>query len=112
MGLGHTVRIKGDIVAGEDLTIDGFVEGHIEAAGHVVTFAPGSHIVGNVEAAEVNVGGHVEGGILATNRVRVGPDGELEGDIVTNRIAIDEGGRVKGRVDMSQPGHALATAAS
>ena len=112
MALGHTIRIKGDIVAGEDMTIDGFVEGKIDASGHAVTLAPGSHVVGNVEAAIVEVHGHLEGEILATDRVRVGEQGDIEGDVVTNRISIADGGHMQGRIDMSAAGHALNVAAS
>jgi cytoskeletal protein CcmA (bactofilin family) len=112
MALGHSVYIKGDIVTGEDLTIAGHVEGRIEATGHAVTLAPGSHVVGSVEAAAIDVGGHIEGEILATDRVRVGPEGEVDGDVITARLVIAEGGRVQGRVEMSAPQHALHAAAS
>jgi cytoskeletal protein CcmA (bactofilin family) len=110
MALGHTVRIKGEIVTGEDMIIDGYVEGRIDASGHAVTLAVGSHVIGNIEAAVVEVHGHLEGEILATDRVRIGSEGDVEGDVVTNRIAIAEGGHVQGRVDMSAAGHALASA--
>ncbi len=112
MALGNSVYVKGDIIAGEDLTISGHVEGRIEAAGHVLTLAPGSHVVGNVEAAAVDVHGHVEGEIVATDRLSVGAGGEVDGDLITARLAIAEGGRVQGRVEMSAPQHALHAAAS
>jgi cytoskeletal protein CcmA (bactofilin family) len=44
--------------------------------------------------------------------VRVTELGEIDGDVVTARLAIAEGGRVQGRVDMSAPLHALRSAAS
>ena len=112
MALGHSVYIKGDITAGEDLTIAGHVEGRIDATGHALTLAPGSHVVGNVEAAAVHVQGHVEGEVLATDRVSVGEGGEVDGDVITARLAIAEGGRVQGRIEMSAPLHALHSAAS
>lgn len=112
MALGNTVRIKGDITADEDVTIAGHVEGHIDAPGHAVRLAAGSHVVGDIEAAIVEVGGHVEGEILATDCVRVSTDGEITGDIVTSRLAIADGGRLQGRVEMSAPRHALHAAAS
>jgi cytoskeletal protein CcmA (bactofilin family) len=112
MALGHSIRIKGDITAGEDLTIAGQVEGRIEAPGHAVTLAPGSHVIGSIEAAAVDISGHLEGEILATISVRVSEIGEIDGEVVTARLAIADGGRVQGRVDMSAPMHALRVAAS
>ena len=112
MALGHTIVIKGDIIAGEDVTIAGRVEGRIEATGHVVTLAPGSHVEGNVEAASIEVAGHVIGELTASDCVRVAADGEVEGDLHTARLAIADGGRVQGRVDMSAPQNALRVAAS
>ncbi|HSL20383.1 MAG TPA: polymer-forming cytoskeletal protein [Vicinamibacterales bacterium] len=108
--LGHSILIKGDIVANEDVTIAGRVEGSIEATGHTVTLAPGSHVVGNVGAAQIEVGGRIQGGLVASDCVRVGPDGEVEGDLHTTRLAIADGGRIQGRVEMSQPRAALNAA--
>lgn len=98
MALGPTLQIKGDITAGEDVTIAGRVEGRIEAMGHAVTLAPGSHIVGQVAAASINVSGRVEGALDASESVRVMPDGDVEGELQTVRLAIADGGRVHGRV--------------
>jgi cytoskeletal protein CcmA (bactofilin family) len=111
MALGDTLRIKGEITAGEDVTIAGQVEGRIGAPGHTVTLAPGSRVVGDVEAAVVHVGGHLKGEILATDGVRIGPDGDVEGGVITARLAIADGGRLQGRVDMSAAQHALRVAA-
>lgn len=101
MAPGQSLRIKGDITAGEDLTITGRVEGRIDATGYSVTVAEGSHVVGNLTASSVAVDGNVQGEIVASDCVRVSAGGAVEGDLKTTRLAIADGGFVKGRVDMS-----------
>jgi len=102
MALGPTLQIKGDITAGEDVTIAGHVEGRIVATGHAVTLAPGSHIVGEVAAASIQISGRVEGALEASESVRVMPDGDVEGELQTARLAIADGGRVHGRVQAAR----------
>jgi cytoskeletal protein CcmA (bactofilin family) len=101
MAPGQSLHIKGDITAGEDLTITGRVEGRIDASGYAVRVAAGSNVVGNLTAASVDVDGHVHGEIVASECVRVSAVGAVEGDLKTTRLAIADGGFVKGRVDMS-----------
>ncbi len=110
MALGHSVIIKGDITAAEDFTISGRVEGSVNAAGHAVTLAAGSCVVGDVEAATVIVAGRVGGSLLATERVRVDSTAEITGDIIVPRLSMADGALVQGRVEMSRQQHALTVA--
>lgn len=103
MAPGQSLRIKGDITAGEDLTITGRVEGRIDATGYAVRVAEGSNVVGNLAATLVEVEGQVQGEIVASDCVRVGVRGAVEGDLKTSRLAIADGGYLKGRVEMNVP---------
>ncbi len=112
MDAGQSLRIKGDIFAGEDVTITGRIEGHIEASGFAVRVAAGSNVIGNVMAASVLIDGCVQGEIVASDCVQVSAHGAVEGDLHTARLAIADGGRVQGRVEMSAPATALHAVAS
>lgn len=112
MAPGQTLHIKGDITSGEDLTITGRVEGRVDASGHAIRVAEGSNVVGNLAAATVEVNGQVQGEIVAADCVRVGANGTVEGDLKTTRLAVADGGYVKGRVDMSGPRNGLHAVAS
>lgn len=101
MAPGQSLRIKGDITAGEDLTITGRVEGRIDATGYSVRVTEGSNVVGNVAATSVDVDGQVEGEIVASECVRISAKGEVQGDLKTVRLAIADGGFVKGKVEMN-----------
>lgn len=112
MAPGQSLRIKGDITAGEDLTITGRVEGRVDATGYTVRVAEGSNVIGNLAAAAVEVEGQVQGEIVASECVRVGARGVIQGDLKTTRLAIADGGYLKGRVDMSAPQPKLHAVAS
>jgi cytoskeletal protein CcmA (bactofilin family) len=104
MAAGHLLLIKGEIVAGEDMTIAGRVEGRINAPGHAVILAAGSHIVGDIEAATIDVDGRVEGNLSASERLRVRESADIGGDLNTPRLAVADGAHVRGRVKMSRNG--------
>ncbi len=112
MDAGQSLRIKGDIFAGEDVTITGRVEGHIDASGFAVRVAAGSDVLGNVAAASVVIDGRVQGEIVASDCVHVSAHGAVEGNLHTARLAIADGGRVQGRVDMNAPRAELHAVAS
>lgn len=109
---GQSLRIKGEITAGEDLTITGQVEGRVDATGYAVRVTEGSNVIGNLAAASVEIEGQVQGEIVASDCVRVGARGMIEGDLTTTRLAIADGGYVKGRVDMSAAAEKLHAVAS
>lgn len=112
MAPGHSLRIRGDVTAAENLTITGYIEGRIDASGFAVTVAADSTVVGNVAADVVDVDGRVNGEIVASTCVRIGVTGTLEGELRTPRLAVADGGRVQGHVEMSAPVAALHAVAS
>ncbi|HVI76709.1 MAG TPA: polymer-forming cytoskeletal protein, partial [Candidatus Acidoferrum sp.] len=54
----------------------------------------------SVEAKGVIVQGKLEGNVLATDRVDLRKTAIVTGDISTQRIAIEEGAYLKGKVDI------------
>ncbi len=104
MNLGQSVVIKGEIIATENLHIAGRVEGSILLEDRaVLTLAAGSIVIGEIVAANVEVLGRVEGGITATERVAIRSGAEINGTITTPILSVQEGARMKGKVDM--PAH-------
>ena len=101
--IGVTLFIKGDIDASEDLTIDGRVEGHIRVGEHALTIGPGAKVHADVNARTVVVLGDVTGNIIASGRAEIGDTGNVVGDISAPRIAISDGARLKGTIDMVSP---------
>ena len=90
--IGKSVVIKGELSCGEDLYIDGQVEGTIDPKGNRLTIGPNGRVKANVTASAVIVQGKLEGNIQASDRVDLKQSAVVMGDIATHRISID--GRV------------------
>jgi len=109
--LGKSFRFKGEISGGEDIYIDGQVEGTIQLAGHHVTVGPNAQVQANIEARELLVHGKLKGNAQAKERIEVSRTGSVEGDLAMARIAIQDGAFIQGRVDIRVPGAPAANSA-
>ena len=97
-----SLLIKGEIRGREDLYIDGEVQGTIHLSEGRVTVGPHGKISADVDAREVIVRGKVKGAVRARERVEIGRTGEIRGDIVTVRIAIEEGAQIHSKVEITR----------
>ena len=94
--------VKGELSGSEDLTVEGQVEGKIALKQHVLTVGVHGRIRAQVFAKSVVVLGEVIGNIEATEMVAIRNEGTVEGDIKAPRVAIAEGARFRGGIDMQQ----------
>jgi cytoskeletal protein CcmA (bactofilin family) len=102
VNIGKSVVIKGELTGGEDLTIEGQIEGKIELKDHVLTIGPNGKIRAHVSAKSVIVLGEINGNITATDKVDIRDGGSVDGDIISPRVAIAEGAHFRGSVDMQR----------
>ena len=102
VNIGKSVVIKGELNGSEDLTIEGHVEGTIQLREHVLTIGPNGRIKAQVFAKSVIVLGEVTGNVTASDKVDIGDNGSVDGDIVSPRVAIAEGAHFRGSVDMQR----------
>jgi cytoskeletal protein CcmA (bactofilin family) len=100
--IGKSVIIKGELSGSEDLYVDGVVEGTIELHSNNLVVGPNGQVRANINAKGVVVQGKVEGNIRASERAELHKTAVITGDIVTRRIAIEEGAYFKGRVDIQK----------
>ena len=104
--LGKTIVVKGHLLSGEDLIIDGEVEGTIDMVEHRLTIAANASVRADVKAREIEVRGYIEGKLEAVDRVYIHKGGKLVGDIHSAGIVVEEGGYIKGSIDLSRhPAH-------
>jgi cytoskeletal protein CcmA (bactofilin family) len=96
-----TLIIKGEIQGREDLYIDGEVQGTIRLSEGRVTVGPHGKISADVDAREIVVRGKVQGALRGRERVEVGRTGEIRGDIVTNRLSVEEGAQMHSKVEIT-----------
>lgn len=97
--LGATLRFKGDLVADEDLVIQGQVEGSILHT-RSLTIGSQGQVRGDIRARRIIVEGSVEGGLYALERASLRPGATVRGDIFAPEIVVDDGACLNGRVDM------------
>jgi len=101
--IGKSVTIKGQILSREDLTIDGEVEGTVEAQENRLTVGPNGKVVAGIKAREIVVFGTIHGNVETTDKIDIRKDAKLIGDIKTARIVIEDGAYFKGNIDITKP---------
>ncbi len=102
--IGKSIVVKGELRGSEDLTIEGQVEGKITLKQHVLTIGTHGRIRAQVIAKSIVVLGEVIGNIEAIEKVAIRNEGTVEGDIKAPRVAIAEGAKFRGGIDMQQQG--------
>ena len=110
MDLGTSVAIKGDLSASEDLTLMGKMEGSIRLPDHTLTVGPNAEVKAEIVAKSVIILGSVTGNLTATERVDIRSTGSLVGDLASPRLAIAEGGSLRGKVQMTTAAAAHSSA--
>ncbi len=100
--IGKTIVIRGEVKGGEDLTIDGRVEGTIQLPDHRLTIGPNAEVAADLSAGDVLVLGKVRGNVIATGRVELRAGCLVEGDVRALRLAIEDNAVLRGKVDLTQ----------
>ncbi len=109
--IGKSVVFKGELSGGEDLLVEGTVEGKIELREHVLTVGAHGKIKAEVNAKVVIVLGEVVGNVTASEKLDIRNSGSVEGDITAPVVSIAEGAHLRGSVDMQKKPAAAAAAA-
>jgi cytoskeletal protein CcmA (bactofilin family) len=93
------IRIKGEVTGSEDLFIDGVVEGKLNLTNGSLTIGPNGHVKADVNAREVVVRGQIEGKVSGRDKVQLLGTGQIHGEVLTERLAIEEGASLRGKVE-------------
>ena len=97
--LGPTLKFKGDLIADEDLLIQGQVEGSIRHSSSL-TIGEGGHVKADVSAEYIAVEGRVEGDLKGSKCVKVRVSAKIDGNIVSPSVSLVEGATFNGQIDM------------
>jgi cytoskeletal protein CcmA (bactofilin family) len=100
--IGKSVFVKGELSGSEDLYVDGRVEGSIALKGNSLTVGPNGQVKASVDAKGVIIQGKLDGNIQASDRVELRKSAVVNGDIATQRISIEEGAFLKGKVEINR----------
>jgi cytoskeletal protein CcmA (bactofilin family) len=98
MDLGKSVKIKGELSGSEDLTLYGQMEGSVRLPDYTLTIGPHADIKAEISAKTVIIMGDVTGNVSAAEKVEIRSTGSVLGDISSPRLAIMDGGCLRGKV--------------
>jgi len=100
--IGKSVVIRGEIKGGEDLIVDGRVEGTVTLTESRLTIGPNANVAADLTAKDVLILGQVQGNIVASGRVELRAGSTVEGDVHALRLAIEDNAVFRGKVDLTQ----------
>jgi cytoskeletal protein CcmA (bactofilin family) len=98
--IGRSLVIKGEVSGAEALFVDGKIEGIINLTDNRVTIGRNGTVAANITAREVVIMGKVTGNIECSDRLDIRSEGTLTGDVVTQRISVEDGAVLKGSVQV------------
>ena len=99
--IGADTVFEGSIQTDRSMTVEGRVQGRIEAKGGVVVGREGK-VDADVCANLVVVGGQINGNVDAHSLVEITATGRVTGNIASPTVTIAEGGKVDGLLKMEQ----------
>jgi cytoskeletal protein CcmA (bactofilin family) len=95
------MRVVGNCETEGTLRIEGIVEGTVRAGKAVVIGKEGA-VKGDVYTQDAIVGGTITGTIVAESRLELQATCLIEGEIRARRVKLEEGGRIKGNVQVGE----------
>jgi cytoskeletal protein CcmA (bactofilin family) len=98
--IGKSIVIKGEVSGAEALYIDGSIEGSISVPENRVTIGRHGVIKANITAREVVIMGKVSGNVECADRLDIRSEGSLTGDVITERISVEDGALMKGSIQV------------
>ncbi len=98
--IGKGVVIEGEISGAEDLIFAGTMRGNISLPQHRFTLERSGHADANILAKEVVIAGTLTGDIAGAASVQVRGTGAVQGAVRCERISVEEGAVVQGKVEM------------
>lgn len=108
-GRKHFAMGPGDVLEGKliydgSMRADGRVEGEVRVTGNI-DVASGANVRALLEGSNVSLKGNVEGAVTARDKLTLGKNARLQGDIQVKRLQIDDGATLNGHVRMGDFEH-------
>jgi len=97
--ISNNTKVVGEIKGDKELIISGEFEGEINLTSFLLLKSDGK-IKGKVEADNIVVEGHIEGDVVARQKIEIRAPGVFNGNVVCKQIAIEEGAFFQGEVCM------------
>lgn len=97
--IGVGTVITGDVTSSGDIRVDGTLKGSIQTKGKVVVGTTGI-VEGDVNCQNADISGELKAKINVAELLSLKSTAKLDGDIVTNKLAIEPGATFTGSCSM------------
>jgi cytoskeletal protein CcmA (bactofilin family) len=102
--MGPNDSLEGKLSYEGHVHVDGRAEGELRVTGNI-DVAAGAKVKAFLEASNVTIKGEVEGALNARDKLTLGKNARLSGDITVRRLLIEDGASLNGHVRMGDFEH-------
>jgi cytoskeletal protein CcmA (bactofilin family) len=102
--MGPNDSLEGKLTYDGHVHIDGRAEGELRVSGNIEV-ASGAKVKALLEASNVTIKGDVEGSLNARDKLVLGKNAKLSGDVTVRRLQIEDGASLNGHVRMGDFEH-------
>ena len=99
--IGPSIEIKGNLTGGEDLLIEGKIDGKIELQQHSLTIGKSGRVKADISGRSIVVLGEVEGSLFAEEQIVLRQASTVRGNLFAPRVTLEDGSNFKGTIDMT-----------
>ena len=107
--IGPGMTVVGDCQTEGTVRIEGVVEGSVRA-GKAVVIGKQGKVRGDVHTQDAVISGHVTGTLVAESRLELQATCQIDGEVKTRRMQLEEGAVLNGTVEMGEKKKAAAPA--
>jgi len=97
--MGPNDSLEGKLTYEGHVHVDGRAEGELHVTGNI-DVASGAKVKALLEASNVTIKGDVEGALNARDKLILGKNAKLSGDITARRLQIEDGASLNGHIRM------------
>src|SRR5487761_592602 len=102
--MGPNDSLEGKLTYDGHVHLEGRTEGELRVSGNIEV-ASGAKVKAYLEAANVTIKGDVEGSLNARDKLFLGKNARLSGDVPARRLQIEDGASLNGHVRMGDFEH-------
>jgi cytoskeletal protein CcmA (bactofilin family) len=99
--IGPSIEIKGNLIGGEDLHIEGRIDGKIDLKEFSVTIGRSGRVNAGISGRTIVVMGEVNGDMHGEEQIILRQTSTVNGNLFAPRVTLDDGARFKGSIDMT-----------
>ena len=98
--IGPSITLNGTLSGGEDLCIEGRLEGEISVEQHSVTVGRQGRVKADIYGKAIWVEGEVKGNLFGKEQVVIRQSGKVIGNVTSPRVSLENGSHFRGNIDM------------